>query len=123
MPLYDYRCPACGEEAELYRTISDHATAPQHCGQDMVQIHKSAPFGAVQMEARYVCPATGQKITTWKQRKETFARHNLCDVSDMNSSTWYAKEKKKWDRFKELAAQPVNELPQGYQPEHFLPAT
>lgn len=122
MPLYDYRCAVCGEESELYRSLSDQATAPQHCGMDMVQIHKAAPYGAVQMEARYVCPATGQKITTWKQRHETFRRHNLADVSDMSSSKWYERESKKWAEIKRLASAPMNELPPGHKADDFLPA-
>ena len=122
MPLYDYRCPVCGEEAELYRTLSDHATAPQHCGQDMVQVHKSAPFGAVQMEARYRCPATGEGVTSWKQRREIMRRHNLVDLSDAPAAKQREREAKKWAEIRRLANAPVNELPKGYKAEDFLPA-
>ena len=39
------------------------------------------------MEMRYKSIVTGNEITTWKDRREEFARENLVDVSDM-PTTW-----------------------------------
>ncbi len=101
MPLYDYRCPACGEEAELYRTLSDHATAPQHCGQSMVQIHKAAPMGSVQVEARYQCPVTGVAVTSRRQRLEIMKRENLREALP---AAEVIRNKRKWrERINTLA--------------------
>jgi putative FmdB family regulatory protein len=122
MPLYDYRCRACGEETEVYRSVSADATAPQHCGQAMEQFHTRAPMGTVQAETHYLCPATGQQITSRKQRLETFRKHNLADVSDMSSAKQYERDKRKWEGIRKLANAPINELPTGYKAEDFLPA-
>jgi len=35
------------------------------------------PVGRVQPEAHYVCPATGEQITSWRQRKNSFAKNGL----------------------------------------------
>lgn len=122
MPLYDYRCTVCGEETEVYRSISAEATAPQHCGRDMEQFHAKAPHGSVQMEARYRCPATGEGVTSWKQRREIMRRHNLVDLSDAPAAKQREREAKKWAEIRRLANAPVNELPKGYKAEDFLPA-
>jgi putative FmdB family regulatory protein len=121
MPLYDYRCAVCGVETELYRSISDKATAPQHCDCDMEQFHSRAPMAAVQAETHYLCPASGEKITTRKQRMESFRKYNLADVSDMSSERQHEREKKKWKAIRESANSGLNALPDGYKPDDFLP--
>ena len=122
MPLYDYRCRACGVETEVYRSVSAADTPPEHCGAAMEQFHSRAPMGSVQAETHYLCPATGQKVTTRKQRLETFRKHGLADVSDMSSAKQYERDKRKWEGIRKLASQPINDLPSGYKPEDFLPA-
>ncbi len=120
MPLYDFRCDHCGTAREVYRTLSDD-TKPECCDHEMTQIHTSAPYGSVRMEAHYRCPATGQGVTTWKQRREIMARHNLVDVSDMPASKVIEQEDKKWAAIRKKAAE-LPGLPPGTKPEDFLPA-
>jgi hypothetical protein len=53
-------------------------------------------YGHVKMECHYQCPATGQNVTTWKQRKELFAKHNLSDAaSDMTAEQVISQAKRK----------------------------
>mgnify|MGYP006321912859 CR=1 FL=1 len=92
MPLYDYRCPACGAESELYRSISSDAK-PSCCGSAMVQIHKSAPSGFVQAAAHYLCPVTLQPVTTRHQRSEIMKRENLVEARPAYE---VVRDRKKW---------------------------
>ena len=61
--------------------------------------------GYVQMECRYVCPATNERITSWKQRAENFAKHRLRDASDQNPAQEIAKAKQQQAEQAALAAQ------------------
>lgn len=48
------------------------------------------------MECRYKCPATGENVTSWKQRANLFAKHNLTDAaSDMTADQVISAAQKK----------------------------
>lgn len=61
--------------------------------------------GHVQMNCNYICPVTREPITSWKQRRETFARHGLRDASDDNPQAGIAKAQKEKARIEALASQ------------------
>lgn len=61
--------------------------------------------GHVKMECRYKCPVTGEGVTSWKQRNELFARHNLTDAaSDFTADQIIDKAQKKQEANNRLAA-------------------
>lgn len=64
-----------------------------------------AAHGHVQMECRYRCPVTREGVTSWKQRREIFARKNLMDASDINFDKAIEKENKTFADRKKLADQ------------------
>ena len=59
--------------------------------------------GHVQMNCEYLCPVTRQWVSSWKQRKEIFAKHNLRDGSDWNVKKEIAKANKRRDETAALA--------------------
>ena len=45
MPLYDYRCTACGKVTEIRHGFNDTNTAPcAHCGGALVRVFNPAPI-------------------------------------------------------------------------------
>lgn len=97
--LYDYACPSCGSEATRVNRIAERRTnAPDCCGQKMNIVIKTAPMGFVDREIHYECVATGEKVTSRRQRNEIMARENLVDANDIIPSHKQRMEKKrKWD--------------------------
>lgn len=86
MPLYAYKCPACGTDTEDFNRVDDrHTNAPVcQCGTRMAM--QICPVrGNVQQDAHYVCPATGEKVTSWRQRRNIMAKHDLVDARDINT--------------------------------------
>lgn len=104
MPTYTFRCPACGTVRDVFARVSDkEANTPDCCGQKSETIIQPVA-GYVQMECRYRCPATQAGVTSWKQRKEIFARHNLQDASDKNPQQMIAQAQKKREETARIAA-------------------
>lgn len=105
MPTYQFRCPACGTVRELFCRVSEQeANRPQCCNTASETVIQPT-YGYVQSECHYKCPATGQSVTSWKQRRETFARHGLNDASDYNVEKEIAKARKKKADSEALARQ------------------
>ena len=48
----------------------------------------TAPAGSVQGEAHYLCPVTGEQVTSWAQRRNLFAKHNLIDANEVGKDTF-----------------------------------
>lgn len=84
MPTYTYRCDTCTHVQDEFNRVAEcESAAPMCCGERM-SIKIQPVMGSVQGECHYRCPATGQLVTSWKQRNEIFKRHNLMDARDMN---------------------------------------
>ena len=106
MALYDYQCGACGSVREAYNRIAEREThAPSCCDRPMQIVHLTPPMGNVQCEAHYVCPATGERITSHRQRRNNFARHGLMDANDFTPEFCERRDTKKWERIRALAAE------------------
>jgi hypothetical protein len=104
MPTYSFEC-ACGERKEQFLKMSElESNTPVHCGQKMRVVIQPVA-GYVQMECRYRCPATREKITTWKQRKESFARNRLRDASDVTAEQEITRQQKRKAENDRLARQ------------------
>lgn len=114
MPIYAYKCPQCGSEKDDFNRIDDrHTNAPAcACGTQMA-MQFTPVRGSVQQDAHYVCPATGEQVTSWRQRRETFARHGLIDARDMDKSYREQKTKAKRDRLEKA----LRECPQVIEAE------
>ena len=54
------------------------------CGANAVLGVYTAPMAHVQEEAHYMCPATGEPVTSWRQRKNIFAKHGLMDANEVD---------------------------------------
>lgn len=118
MPLYTYACK-CGHEVEEYRAVSKmEIDVPVHCCEQM-QIRIFAPMAHVRAEAHYICPVTGEKVTTRRQRKYLFDKHRLADYDDYGDVV--GREKKRVEKVKELANTHYTKLPNGTKVEDFLP--
>lgn len=87
MPIYTYKCPQCESERDDFNRIDDrHTNAPVcECGTRMA-MQISPVRGSVQPDAHYVCPASGERVTSHRQRRETFAKHGLMDARDFDKS-------------------------------------
>lgn len=110
MPIYDLKCTVCGtREDHSLRVAELDSNRPTHCGAPMdVVLH--APIAAmVQAEARYRCPVTGQKVTTRRERRYLFEKHDLVDANDFASNR--EKTIKHRERARELSAKLYEGLP------------
>ena len=87
----------------MFQTLREHGEViPQCCEQDMRQVILTAPHGHVQMDVHYVCPVEGRPVTSWKDRAEIMARHDLVDANDHNKA---AKRREKERKAKALEAE------------------
>jgi putative FmdB family regulatory protein len=118
MPIYAYVCPECGAEQDQFNRISERRTNAPHCHGAM-DIKLSAVLGHVQRDCCYRCPVTDQPITTNRQRANVMAEHGLVDANDFKPEQAVEKQRKRYERNAELAAQlstPVDKLLDQYRP-------
>lgn len=110
MPIYQYRCPECGSEQDDFNRVDDrHEKSPVcACGTKTVMVITPVR-GSVQPDAHYICPATGEQVTTWRKRRDTFAEHGLMDARDISKPTVRAERKARKQRELERA---MRECPQ-----------
>lgn len=107
MPLYRFTCRACGNDMDdvLLRMAEIGTAAEPHCcGARMSQV-LSAPMVSVQGECSYICPKTGEQITSRRQRANNFAKHGLMDANDFTPSFVVNEQEQKWGKIRKLAAQ------------------
>jgi putative FmdB family regulatory protein len=104
VPTYTFRCPACGTVRETFASVTEkEASTPSCCGQKSETVIQPS-YGYVQSQCHYRCPVTREGVTTWKQRREIFARNNLTDMSDVNFGKEIAKAERKKEEQAALAA-------------------
>jgi putative FmdB family regulatory protein len=111
MPVYEYQCMDCGQRHEAVRTVKERGRGPICCGSPAEQrIFHSPPATYRQMEP-YKCPATGEIITSSRQRKQIMKENNLTDASDFGTPDWDRMVEER----KEFHATANKELPQELQ--------
>lgn len=118
MPIYAYVCQECGDERDQFNRISERRTNAPQCHGAM-DIKLSPVLGHVQRDCHYICPVTDQPITSNRQRRNMMAEHNVVDANDFKPEAAHAKQKKRFDRNAEIAAQlstPVDKLLDQYRP-------
>lgn len=115
MPLYDFHCDHCGRTDEYVLRMSEIGTdaEPTCCDHRMQQVFTKAPMGSVQQECRYVCPATGERITSWRQRANNFAKNGLMDANDFSPAYLEKRDAKKWGAIRETVKEYEATLPKG----------
>ena len=102
--LYDYRCNTCWRQEEAFRTIAERKTkAPICCGEPMEIIITKAPMGYMGRNIDYICPVTGEHVTSKQQRRNIMAREGLVSAHELMSSK--EERDKKEQRVKELREQ------------------
>ena len=93
MPIYPYKCGACGELQDAFNRIDDRdANAPACCGVQTAR-QLSAPMVFVPDWSSYKCPVTDQIVSSERQRRNIMAEHRLADANDFTPK--YVVEKKK----------------------------
>jgi putative FmdB family regulatory protein len=123
MPIYAYRCPECGASQDAFNRVSErHANAPECHGPMQVEIQPN--LGFVQRDCHYKCPVTDQLVTSHATRRNIMAEHNLVDANDFKPAQAIERQRKRYEKNAELAAQlstPVDKLLDKYKPA--LPTT
>lgn len=116
MPIYSHRCPSCGATQDVFNRIADRdANAPVCCGQPMPR-QVTAPMVSVSADCHYICPVTGQQVTSQRQRRNIMSEHRLIDANDLKPETVIRERKKKTEARQQLAAQ-LPGLPPGITKE------
>jgi len=110
MPTYSFRCPHCETEQELFCRVSElDNSVPYCCGKKTTQIFTHAPYGYVQTDCHYVCPVTREGVTSYRQRKNIMAEHNLLPADGMDPEKTIARvNKEKADSLKLAAGMPLS---------------
>ena len=79
MPIYEYRCEGCGEELELFRSITDDGNPScKSCGGSMKKLISRSSFH-LKGTGWYVTDYAGKKAASQEEKKEA--------SSDSSSST------------------------------------
>jgi len=108
--LYQYRCSNL-HVTELYRPVKDHnKPVPCKCGEQATQVILNAPMGIVTGTTNYTCPISHERITSSKQRRESFARNGLQDANDSEACPDAVKERHQRARAAKLKLE--NDTPQ-----------
>ena len=70
MPIYEYRCESCGEELELFRSITDNNNPScKSCGGSMKKLISRSSFH-LKGTGWYVTDYAGKKETDKEEKKE-----------------------------------------------------
>jgi putative FmdB family regulatory protein len=82
MPIYQWRCPACGNGIEVLRAIVDHSL-PERCDCGEMMQRELTPLHIMDDIAPYKAvagDAAGQYITSRRAHKEYLRRNALVEV-------------------------------------------
>ena len=111
--LYEYACKTCHKQTTARRRIKDRYKGPICCNEPMEK-HIFTPgmpngtWGDHSMH--YKCVATGQEITSARQRADIMERNGLSDAREFDQPHPEQLQEMS-DRAKASAAQPDPELP------------
>lgn len=87
MPLYTYRCEACGGRMTATRKIADRHAAPDCCGPTHLVITAVGVIPPA-WNVSYFCQALGQPITSMRQRQQIMKERDLVDARELGSPNW-----------------------------------
>jgi hypothetical protein len=81
--IYEYMCETCGRREEAVRTVAQMLDGPVCCLAVMTKkIFTPGMRPFVASEESYQCVATGQKVTSSRQRRYILDKHELADVRE-----------------------------------------
>lgn len=89
MPLYPYHCPSCGRDEDVFARVDERdSAAPRCCGAAMRR-QISTPMVQVPggLDVRYICPMSGEQVTSMKRRKYLMEKHGVVDSRELKD-TW-----------------------------------
>lgn len=81
MPLYRVRCPDCGAEEELYRSLKEYNALPAHCG-DRAMERVICPPMVVADISPYRSMIDGSWITSRSQHRDHLRAHGCREVGN-----------------------------------------
>ena len=88
MPLYAYKCAACGRDADEFNRIADRDNGPDCCGAAMArrltECMVSVPGG---IDVDYKCPLSGEVVQSMRKRQYIMEKNGLVDARDLQD-TW-----------------------------------
>lgn len=74
MPVYDYKCPACGNRFERFLHLADY-NDPQQCQCGTIAVKQLAAPAVRGDYAGYSCPVTGAWIEGRRAHEENLRKH------------------------------------------------
>lgn len=110
--IYEYQCTECGDIFSKVRRVQDRKL-PAHCdcgGEGRFGIF-SAPVGHVQENLMYACPASGEKVTSWRQRKNIMAKFDLIDANETDQAGQMKERLKRKKERDKVANDYMNSMP------------
>lgn len=106
MPLYQVKCQECGQEQEIFRSLSKIDDLPEHCGKSMIRL-VCAPMVMADIQP-YKSMLTGEMITSRSQHKAHLKSHGCVEVGNETmqpkKSSWIEQKTQKETLRKEIAA-------------------
>ena len=90
MPIYAYKCAACGREQDEFNKVDDRDNGPTCCAAAMGR-RLTAAMVTVRAFESYKCPMTDQVIHSERQRRYTMEQNNVVDSREL-TDTWARKK-------------------------------
>lgn len=82
MPIYAFRCAACGSDQDQFARVVDRdANPPTCCGAAMAR-QVTAPMVSVSQTEPYRCPMSGETVTTERRRKYLMEANGVVDARE-----------------------------------------
>ena len=91
MPLYAYKCAACGRDADEFNRIAERDNGPSCCnaamGRKLTACMVQVPGG---IDVDYRCPVSGEVVQSMRKRRYIMEQNGLVDARDLQD-TWKRK--------------------------------
>jgi putative FmdB family regulatory protein len=104
MPIYAFKCPACGASQDAFLHIADRDTSAPECCGAKTERQITACMVFVRAFESHKSVITGEIIQSERQRREMMAREGLVDANDYKPADVIAKKKAERAKNYELAA-------------------
>lgn len=111
--IYEYQCKQCKRTTEAVRKLADRENGPEceHCEIQMEQVILTAPYSVPPVwNISYKCQATGQVITSMRQRQRIMDENGLMDARELGEPDWDSMAQESIN-VKESAAKPIDVPP------------
>ena len=82
MPIYAFRCAACGSDQDQFARVDDRDANPPVCCDAAMARQITAPMVAVSHLEGYQCPMTGETVTSERRRKYLMEANGVVDARE-----------------------------------------